>query len=59
MAVGLNGTVSAEHGVGKLKTEYLKLMYGEENVRHMAEIKKTLDPELILGKGTLFNKEMF
>jgi D-lactate dehydrogenase (cytochrome) len=59
MAVKRNGTVSAEHGVGKLKTEYLILMYGEENVRRMAEIKKTFDPELILGRGTLFNQDMF
>lgn len=59
MAVRLNGTVSAEHGVGKLKTEYLILMYGEENVRRMAEMKKALDPGLILGKGTLFGQELF
>ena len=58
-AVDLGGTVSAEHGIGKLKTEYLKLMYGEDNIHRMTEIKKTLDPELILGKGTLFNQEIF
>lgn len=54
-AVELGGTISAEHGIGKLKTEYLVLMYGEENVRKMFEIKKTLDPNLILGAGNIFN----
>lgn len=54
-AVGLGGTISAEHGVGKLKKEYLEMMYGKENVGKMAEVKRILDPNLILGQGTLFN----
>ena len=58
-AVQLKGTISAEHGVGKLKTEYLKIMYGEGNIRKMAEIKKILDPNLILGRGTLFTTDSF
>ncbi len=58
-AVHLKGTISAEHGIGKLKTEYLKMMYGEENIRKMAEIKKILDLNLILGMGTLFDTEIF
>jgi D-lactate dehydrogenase (cytochrome) len=53
-AVELGGTISAEHGIGKLKTEYLVLMYGEENIRKMAEVKKNLDPNMILGSGNIF-----
>lgn len=53
-AVELGGTISAEHGIGKLKTEYLLLMYGEENVRKMFEVKKALDPNLILGIGNIY-----
>lgn len=53
-AVELNGTISAEHGIGKLKTEYLVLMYGEESIRKMAEVKKSLDPKMILGSGNIF-----
>jgi D-lactate dehydrogenase (cytochrome) len=53
-AVELGGTISAEHGIGKLKTEYLLLMYGEENVSKMFEVKKVLDPNLILGSGNIF-----
>jgi len=55
-AAELGGTVSAEHGIGKLKTEYLLMMYGEENIRIMAKLKKALDPNLILGVGNIFNK---
>jgi len=53
-AVELGGTISAEHGIGKLKTDYLFLMYGEENIRKMAELKRVLDPNLILGVGNIF-----
>jgi D-lactate dehydrogenase (cytochrome) len=53
-AVELGGTISAEHGIGKLKTEYLILMYGEENIRKMAEVKRVLDSNLILGVGNIF-----
>lgn len=52
-AVGLGGTVSAEHGIGKLKTEYLKMMYGEEVISKMFELKRTLDAKNILGRGNL------
>lgn len=57
-AVELGGTISAEHGIGKLKTEYLVLMYGEENIRKMAELKKILDPNLILGSGNIFKQDV-
>jgi D-lactate dehydrogenase (cytochrome) len=57
-AVELGGTISAEHGIGKLKTEYFKLMYGEEVIKKMAELKKALDPKLILGSGTIFKADV-
>ncbi len=53
-AVELGGTISAEHGIGKLKTDYLVLMYGEENIKKMFGVKKALDPNLILGSGNIF-----
>ena len=58
-AIEMGGTVSAEHGIGKIKTDYLIDMYGKENVLKMVNLKKSLDPNLILGVGTLFNKELF
>jgi D-lactate dehydrogenase (cytochrome) len=56
-AVDLGGTVSAEHGIGKLKTEYLLDMYEEKIMSKMAEIKKVLDPNLILGVGNIFSED--
>jgi len=56
-AIKLRGTFSAEHGVGKNKREYLVEMYGKENVNKMRLLKKTLDPNYILGVGNIFEKE--
>jgi D-lactate dehydrogenase (cytochrome) len=53
-AVRLGGTISAEHGVGKNKTALLKEMYGDKVIKEMFAIKKTLDPNLILGYGNIF-----
>jgi len=56
-AVELKGTVSAEHGIGKIKTDYLLMMFGVEGVNKMREIKKILDPNYILGRGTMFTPD--
>ncbi|MFN3873008.1 MAG: FAD-binding oxidoreductase [Ignavibacterium sp.] len=53
-AIELKGTVSAEHGIGKIKTQYLIDMFGEETVNKMKAIKKKLDPNYILGVGNIF-----
>jgi len=55
IAVDFGGTISAEHGIGKLKREYLLMMYGEKTIKEMAKIKKLLDPNLILGLGNIFD----
>lgn len=51
--ISLGGTVAAEHGVGKLKTNLLKLMYSEGELDAMREVKRHLDPNWILGRGTI------
>lgn len=53
-AIELKGTVSAEHGIGKLKTQYLIDMFGPEIISRMKEIKKQFDPNYILGVGNIF-----
>jgi D-lactate dehydrogenase (cytochrome) len=54
-SVSLGGTVSAEHGIGKTRKGFLRLLYGEKGVREMIEVKKILDPNLILGRGNIFD----
>ncbi len=41
-AVEMGGTVSAEHGLGKLKRDYLRLMYTENEIKGMEAIRITL-----------------
>jgi D-lactate dehydrogenase (cytochrome) len=53
-AVALGGTISAEHGIGKLKRDYLRELYGEEHLRAMARLKQAFDPGCILGRGNIF-----
>ncbi len=56
--VSLGGTVSAEHGIGKTRREYLEEMYGKPGIIEMARIKKALDPNWILGLDNIFPKEI-
>ena len=58
-SIELGGTVSAEHGIGKIKTKYLLEMYGKDNLKKMLTVKKILDPNFILGKGNIFDSSLF
>lgn len=53
-AIELKGTVSAEHGIGKIKKEYLQLMYNNIGILEMQKIKALLDPQNRLNPETLF-----
>ena len=53
----MGGAVSAEHGVGKLKASFLRIMYGDGHIREMAALKRVLDEKSILGIGNLFSEE--
>ncbi|MFH0733319.1 MAG: FAD-binding oxidoreductase [bacterium] len=59
LALFFKGTISAEHGIGKLKTNYLLLMYGEDVIKKFAEIKKVFDPNLILCIGNIIEPKYF
>lgn len=53
-AVALGGTVSAEHGIGKMKKHLLKLMFSESAIDEMLATKRALDPNMILSPGNMF-----
>ena len=57
-AASVGGTLSAEHGVGKLKREYLRFFYTDAQLREMAALKKAFDPNGILGRGNIFSEEL-
>jgi len=53
-AESLGGTISAEHGIGKMKHQFLEVLYGPEGIREMVRIKLLLDPKGILNRGNIF-----
>ena len=57
-AASVGGTLSAEHGVGKLKRDYLRFFYTDDQLRAMAAVKKALDPNGILGRGNIFSEDL-
>jgi glycolate oxidase len=50
-AIALGGTVTAEHGIGSSRREFLELQRGPEAVAVMRRIKAALDPLGILNPG--------
>ncbi|MDQ4120361.1 MAG: FAD-binding oxidoreductase [Acidobacteriota bacterium] len=53
----IGGTISAEHGIGKLKRQYLEVMFGERYLNEMAAIKRAFDPAGILNRGVMFDEK--
>jgi len=53
-AVEFDGSVAAEHGIGKIKHDYLVIMFGKEGVAQMKKIKTTLDPNGLFNRDNLF-----
>ncbi len=52
-AIELGGSVSAEHGIGKLKREHLAEMVGQSTLNSFVALKRHLDPAWILGRGNV------
>jgi D-lactate dehydrogenase (cytochrome) len=52
-AVTAGGSVSGEHGIGKIKRELLKLMYGTKGIALFQKIKQQFDPHWILNRGNI------
>ncbi|TFG24673.1 MAG: FAD-binding oxidoreductase [Promethearchaeota archaeon] len=49
--IPVGGTLTGEHGIGKIKTPYLELEHGSEVVDIMRQIKELFDPNRILNPG--------
>jgi D-lactate dehydrogenase (cytochrome) len=49
----IGGSVSGEHGIGKLKREALEIMIGKEALDEIRRIKQVLDPSFILNPGNM------
>jgi len=51
---GRGGTITAEHGVGKVKRPYLKYMFAPRAMDWMRSFKQAVDPHGIMAPGNIF-----
>ncbi|TLX77496.1 FAD-binding oxidoreductase [Labilibacter sediminis] len=50
-----NGSLSGEHGDGRLRGEFIPLMIGDLNYKLLLRIKKVFDPEELLNPNKIVN----
>jgi len=55
-AVDMGGVVSAEHGIGKMKRNFLGIMFQDEEIEGMISTKRAIDPNWILCRGNIFSE---
>lgn len=48
-----NGSLSGEHGDGRLRGEFIKQMVGEKNYQLLKEVKRTWDPSTIFNPNKI------
>jgi len=53
----LDGTISAEHGVGVQKARWLSLVRSEAEIAAMRAIKSALDPQCLLNPGVMLDRQ--
>ena len=54
LAISLGGTITGEHGVGRIKRPWLPSYLGEDAMALNLRIKSALDPQSILNPGSVF-----
>ena len=54
LAIGLGGTITGEHGIGRLKKPWLPDYLGEDVMALNLRIKSALDPDNIFNPGSVF-----
>lgn len=53
-ALNFGGTISAEHGIGIEKLDYIRCALDDAAIAYMKKIKMTFDPNNILNPGKIF-----
>ncbi|TVT61768.1 FAD-binding protein [Amycolatopsis rhizosphaerae] len=55
VGLSLGGTVTGEHGVGKIKRDWLAREIGPVGIRVHRQIKQALDPDNLFNPGSMFS----
>ena len=55
--IKLGGTITAEHGDGLARSEFIRKQYGTKNYQIFKEIKKFFDPKNILNPGKIITNK--
>jgi FAD/FMN-containing dehydrogenase len=53
--LGYEGTITAEHGMGRLRTPYLKREWGPAMTGYMRQVKTAFDPDDVLNPDVMFS----
>ena len=53
LCVSTGGTITGEHGVGSEKRQYMRLMFNDDELCAMQDIKEVFDPKNILNPGKI------
>ena len=51
-----DGTITAEHGMGRLRTPYLAREWGEGMMCHMRRVKQIFDPDDLINPDVMFSE---
>lgn len=54
-AIEMGGTVSAEHGIGKIKKHLAREMFCEHDLDAMRAVKRAFDPDWMMNRGNMFD----
>jgi FAD/FMN-containing dehydrogenase len=55
--IKLGGTITAEHGDGLARSEFIRKQYGAKNYQIFKEIKEFFDPENVLNPGKIITNK--
>jgi FAD/FMN-containing dehydrogenase len=54
LVASLDGSISAEHGIGRAKARWLHLSRTDTELAAMRALKLALDPRWLLNRGVIF-----
>lgn len=57
LVLGLDGTLKAEHGTGRIMAPFVERQYGATLTQAMHEVKRLIDPQRLLNPGSVLTDD--